>query len=109
MAGHQDQSMAFKLGRKYSREPGAQFWSIIQQSGDPQQSINSSIAGHQNPIAADPLSQQIIACSCGRGEVKVGDLGDEPAVYFFGPRRIDIVGAQTVLIGYSIDLVCMVK
>src|SRR4029077_17730176 len=55
------------------------------------------VAVHENPVAADPLPLQICARPRGRGEMQISNMGYEPAVYLFWPRRIDIVGAQAGL------------
>ncbi len=97
VASHQNQSPAREMRRQNGRAPGAQVWPVIQQSGNPQQSIDPGIAGDEDPIATDPFPPQILARPCGRGKVQIGDVGYEPPVHFFGPGRIDVVGAQAGL------------
>ncbi len=93
MARHQDQALAVKAIGDHRLAAEAQFGTVIQQSRDPQQSVDPGIAGDGNPPLIDPFSEQILACSRGRGEMKIRDMGHQPAVHLLRPGRIDIIAA----------------
>jgi hypothetical protein len=87
MTRHQDHSLV--LGETSVEDllnPRQQLRSAAQENGHPQQGVDTGIAGHDDPVAANSFAQEIVACSGSRGEVKIGQLADEPAVDLLGPR-----------------------
>ena len=97
VARHQNHSPAHEMRRQNGSAPGTQVGPVIQQSGNSQQSIDPGIAGDEDPVATDPFPLQILSRPCGRRKVKIGDVGYEPSVHFFGPGRINVVRAQAGL------------
>jgi hypothetical protein len=97
MTRHQDQSPALEMGAQHDRKVETQLRPFIDQVSNPQQSIDPSIPGHEDPAAIDALPSQIRARPCGRGETQIGNVADQSAVHLFGPRRMNVIGAQTGL------------
>ena len=98
VARHQDYSFVLgEMSVEYPLRPRPQLRLAIQQSGHPQQCVDSGIARHDDPVVVNSLAQKIVTGPGGRGKVQVGHLTDEPAVNLLRPRRIDVGGAQTGL------------
>jgi hypothetical protein len=71
MTCHQDQSPALEMGGQHGRKVETQLPPSIDQVSNPQQSIDPSIPGHEDPAAIDALPSQIRARPCGWGEMQM--------------------------------------
>lgn len=63
----------------------------------PMQGIDHGVAGDGDAVRTDAFVQQVLACAFGGSEVEGAELAVEASVHLFGPRAVDVVGAQTGL------------
>ncbi|MCY1404677.1 hypothetical protein D9M71_198920 [compost metagenome] len=67
---------------------------FVQVFAHPQQGIDHGIAGHGHVLQRHTFVQQVVASLVGGREMQVGDDAGQAPVGFFGPRRLEVAGAQ---------------
>jgi len=80
--------------RKPRFEPLPQGCVVLQPGNDIEQRVDNRVAGDVDRIGRGAFFDQIGLRPGGRGKVKVRHAAGEPAVHFFRPGRVFVVGAQ---------------